>query len=193
MRRILALVGIIAVAVLLAFPLRNAIYEAVIIPAAYLLWVLGLVYHSVHQSLWWIVVIVIVLFIVSRSMLPETKPIGARPVNTKPVVGQVESLAVWVKKSERSTYFKWLLANRLGRIAYQILAQREAGKRSVFAPLTGADWNPGEGLQSYLESGLHGSFADFPHANRFFSQPKRTPLDHNVNEAIEFLESQVDQ
>ena len=140
MRRILALVGIIAVAVLLAFPLRNAIYEAVIIPAAYLLWVLGLVYHSVHQSLWWIVVVVIVLFIVSRSMLPETKPIGDRPVNTKPVVGQVESLAVWVKKSERSTYFKWLLANRLGRIAYQILAQREAGKRSVFAPLTGADW-----------------------------------------------------
>ncbi len=193
MRRMFALLGIIGIALLLAFPLRGAVYEMVIVPVAYVLWILGLAYHAVHQSLWWIVLVAIVLAVIVRSLLPTPKPTGKWAIKTKPAIGQVEALAAWMKKSERGRYFKWLVANRLGKLGYQLLSQRETGKtRSVFDPLTGSDWNPGEGLQSYLETGLHGSFADFPHVNKPFSQPLKTPLDHDVNDAVEFLESQVE-
>jgi hypothetical protein len=191
-RRALILLGIAGIAGLLAFPLRNAVYNAVIVPLAYVLWILGLWYHAVHQVIWWIVVIVFVSFVLIRSLLPGFKPAVRVPIKSKPVVGQVESLAVWVKRAERGIYFKWLVANRLGKIAHQILTHRETGKpRSVFDPLTGSDWDPNDRLQLYLESGLHKSFADFPHVNKPFSHPQQTPLDHDVNEVVEFLETQV--
>jgi hypothetical protein len=191
-RRVLALMGILGIALLLAFPLRDAVYQAVIVPAAYVLWVLGLIYHSVHQSVWWIVVLLVVLVILSRSLLPGYKPAAKELVKMRPVAGQVEGFAGWMKRSQRGTYFKWLVANRLGKIAYQILVQRESGKqRSVFEPLTGTDWDPGDGLRSYLESGLHDSFADFSNPHKLFSRPVPTSLDHDVTKVVDFLESQV--
>jgi hypothetical protein len=113
-------------------------------------------------------------------------------IKTKPPQGQVENFAIWLGKAEKGIYFKWLVANRLGKLAYQILLHRESGRpRSVFAPLLGTDWEPSSELRQYLEIGLHGSFADYPHLSNF-SAPQHTPLDLNVNEAVEFLESQVE-
>jgi len=192
MRRIFAWLGIMVITFLLAFPLRDAVYGTVIVPVAYVLWVLGLAYHAVHQSIWWIVVIVFLLTYIVRSLLPKARPFGRQVIKTKPVTGQVETLAAYVKKSERGKYFQWLIANRLGKIAHQILLHRETGKtHSVFDPLTGSDWVPTSDLQSYLESGLHGSFVDYPYRNGLFSSPTKTPLDHDVNEVVEFLEAQV--
>jgi len=192
MRRVFALLGIVVVTLLLAFPLRGAVYQAVIIPIAYVLWILELVYHAVHQSLWWIVVVALMMFVILRSLLPKPNPRGKIAIKTKPALGQVEALAGWIKKSERGSYFKWLIANRLGRIAFHVVSQRETGAtRSVFDPLTGLDWNPNEDLQSYFESGLRGSFADYPHENKLFSRPKKIPLDNDVNDAIEFLEAEI--
>jgi hypothetical protein len=127
------------------------------------------------------------------SLIPQ--PRFRRVAQAKPrrQVGQVEDLAIALQKAERGIYFKWLVANRLGKLAYQILLHRESGRpRSLFAPLVGADWEPTPELQKYLETGLHGSFADFPHVNRPFGTPPRTPLDVNISEAVEFLESQVE-
>jgi hypothetical protein len=44
----------------------------------------------------------------------------------------------------------------------------------------------------YLETGLHGSFADYPNVKRPFGVPQATPLDLDLVEAVEFLESQVE-
>jgi hypothetical protein len=54
------------------------------------------------------------------------------------------------------------------------------------------DWEPSRELQTYLETGLHGSFADFPQPKRVLGTPPKTPLDLNVAEAVEFLEGQVE-
>ncbi|HKJ37751.1 MAG TPA: hypothetical protein VJ972_03170, partial [Anaerolineales bacterium] len=169
-RRIFAMIGIVVMAILLAFPLRDAVFRMIVIPLAYVIWVLGLVYRSVNQAIWWIVAMVLVLAVISRSLMPRLKVVERVRLKAKPVVGQVESLAGWIKKTERGVYFKWLIANRLGKIANQILANRSTGKqRSFFDPLTGPDWTPDHQVQSYLESGLHGSFADYPQKNRLFS------------------------
>ena len=193
-RRWLVVLGVFSVGALLAFPLRGLVNQLVIIPLAYLLWLLGLLYHSLHQAFWWVAVILVVLIILGRSLLPEIEFVKKQISPTRRERGSVEELAVAMQKSNEGTYFKWLVANRLGRLAYQILLQREHGKaRSVFAPLSGDGWESTDAVQKYLEKGLHGSFAEFPNSHwNYFTQPEKTPLDHDMTEVVEFLEAQVE-
>jgi hypothetical protein len=192
-KRLLVLIGALIVAGLLAFPLRQMIYESIVVPAAFIAWNLNLLYRSFPQGVWWAAIFIIVLFMLLFSLIPQPKFRRQREANRKPPVGQVEDLATSLGKAERGIYFKWLIANRLGKLAYQILLHRESGRpRSVFAPLVGMDWEPGKELQSYLETGLHGSFADYPQVNRTLGTPQKTPLDLDIVEAVEFLESQVE-
>lgn len=192
LRRSLALTGIVIIALLLAFPLRDAVYEMVIVPAAYALWLLGLLYHAVHQSVWWGVALLLVLLILARSLRSSGRTRERVRIKSRPVVGQVENLSHWVKRTERGIYFKWLIANRLGKVAHEILLQRLGGRtRSYFDPLTGPDWTPDASVQEYLEAGLKGSFADYPQRRWFFSKPVPTPFDRDVKEVLEFLESQT--
>jgi hypothetical protein len=186
------LTGIVIIALLLAFPLRDAVYDAVIVPAAYALWFLGLLYHAVHQSIWWGLALLIVLVILARSLRSTGRIRERVRLKSRPVVGQVENLSAWVRRTDRGIYFKWLIANRLGKVAHEILLQRLGGRtRSYFDPLTGPDWTPDSSVQQYIEAGLKGSFADYPQKRRPFSKPAPTPLDHDVKDVLEYLESQT--
>ena len=192
--RWLAVAGVIVIAALLAFPLRGIVNELIVVPIAYIFWLLGLLYISTHQVIWWIVILLLVLFILGKSLLPELK-LPRRPITpTRHQRGKVENLATSLQKSKKGIYFKWLVANRLGKLTHDILVQRGNGKpRSVFAPLTGEGLEPTLEMQQYLEKGLHGSFAEFPNTgNRYFAPPSKTLLDHDVAEVIEFLESRIE-
>jgi hypothetical protein len=191
LRRGLILIGALVIAGMLAFPLRETIYRAVVIPAAYIAWNLNLVYQSFSQGVWWWVIAFIVFLMIAFSLMPQPQIRSRGGLKSKPPQGQVESLSVWLHRAGSGTYFKWLVANRLGKLAYQILLHRESGRpRSVFAPLVGTDWEPSKELQMYLETGLHGSFSDFPTSR--FSTHQPTPLDLDVAEAVRFLESQLE-
>ena len=192
-RRWLIMSGVVIIAAILAFPLRTAIYEVVVLPLAFLGWELGLFYHSLSQVAWWWLIFAIVFLMLIFSLLPEYKPRPREEPKHKPKRGQVQELAIWLERAKSGIYFKWLIANRLGKLAYQILLHRESGRpRSVFAPLLGTDWEPSPALRQYLETGLHGSFSDFPNTNRFLNAPPQTPLDFEVKNAVEFLETQVE-
>jgi len=192
-QRIFAMAGIIGIALLLAFPLRSAVFNTIIVPLAYVFWLLGLVYRAVHQTIWWAVVLLLILYILLRSLSLKFKFGRRSRADKEPIRGQVEGLADWIRKTERGMYFKWLFANRLGRVAHRILANRSTGeRRSFFDPLTGPDWRPDPSVQSYLESGLQSSFADYPRKRSFFSPPSKTPLDHDLTEIVRYLESQVE-
>lgn len=192
-RRLLLVLGLLIIAGLLALLLRDIVYEVIILPMAFIGWQLGLWYRSLAQSIWWLLIVVLVLFILGSSLLPQEETAQRKQTVSKPKRGQVEQLSVEIGRVQGGIYFKWLVANRLGKLAYQILLHRESGRtRSVFAPLVGTDWEPSKDLQTYLETGLHGSFADFPNSNRPFAAPQQTPLDYKVDDAVKFLESQVE-
>ena len=193
LRRGLIIAAIVIIAALLAFPLRETIYDIVLVPAAFVGWRLGLVYRSFAQVIWWWAVLAIVFIIMTFSLVPQFKPAPREAPKPKPRIGQIEDLANWLGRAKGGMYFKWLIANRLGKLAYQILLHRESGRpRSVFTPLLGEDWDPTKELQNYLETGLHGSFSDYPNPKGPLRVQMKTPLDHEVSEAVEFLESQVE-
>ena len=193
-RRAGAIAGALTAAGLLAFPLREAVNQLLVVPLAYLLWLLGLLYRSLDQIWWWFAVAAILIIALIYSLLPEFKPWYKEVPHFREERGRVELLATALKRTKKGIYFKWLVANRLGKLAYQILVQREHGKpRSVFAPLTGEGWNPEPEVQGYLEKGLHGSFAEFPNSYwHMFIPPEKTPLDHDVREVVEFLETKIE-
>jgi hypothetical protein len=193
-RRWLAVIGLILSAGLLAFPLRPVVHQLVVIPLAFLLWGLGLLYLALPQVLWWTGVVLIVLFILGKSILPDIKFIRKPAPILRQERGGVESLAAALQKSNKGIYFKWLVANRLGRLAQQMLAQRGHGKpRSPFEPLADEGWESTPEVQAYLEKGLHGSFAEFPNSRwKYFAPPVKTSLDHDIGEVVEFLESNLE-
>jgi hypothetical protein len=193
MYRYLAMAGIVVIAMLLAFPLRDAVYETVIIPLAYVFWILGLVYHSVHQLLWWFVAMGFVLVIFARSLLSQIKFGGQTFLKPKPIMGQVESLSLSMKKAEKGIYFKWLIANRLGKLASRILSHHQTEKqRLFFDPLAGPGWEPNPRVQAYLEAGLHGSFTHYSGQSTYFQRRTDNPMDYDVGEVVEYLEKQVE-
>ncbi len=192
MRRRYLWVGaaVLALALVLAFPLRDVIQRTVIVPLAYFFWSLGLFYKAMPQLVWWTLAVLVVLILVVGSLSPGVEFASRIPPKSKLPQGQVEGLAEWMRKARRGVYFKWLVANRLGKLAYAMLVQRDGNpSRSVFAPLVGADWRPPAQLQKYLETGLHGSFADYPESGPI-SAASASPLDLEIGEVVEFLESQ---
>jgi hypothetical protein len=192
-RRVLLVIALLIISSLLAILLRSVVYEIVILPVAFLGFQLGIWYHSLSQGIWWWLIIALVLFMLAFSLVPPEKPGKQKIISSKPKRGQVEQLAAELVRTKSGQYFKWMVANRLGKLAYQILVHRESGRiRSVFDPLAGEGWQPSHELQRYLEVGLHGSFADFPNHKNPFNPPLPTPLDHNVTEVVQFLESQVE-
>ena len=191
-RRWLTLGGVLIIALILAFPLQDVIRKTVVVPLAYLWWALGVLYHSIPQVVIWILLIVLVSLMLMGSFASDRMRKPPADPKIKPAPGQVEGLAENLIKMRRGTYYRWQVANRLGRLAREYLIQR-GDRASVkdLSPLTGHDWQPPAQIDVYLDTGLHGSFADFPNQPWRFRPPEPTPLDIDVREVVEFLESQI--
>lgn len=184
--------ALIAVAVL-AFAMQGAVERMLIRPALYVWWIFGLYYDALPQILWWILIVAISLWLITGSLAPEEKPRPRQAVPPFMGRGQVESLALWLTKSVRGAYFKWLVAQRLAKLARDLLAWRERrNPPSAREALRGAGWDPPQKVAAYLESGLNRSFADFPQPRWPFEGPRPSPLDLNPQEALEFIESNLE-
>ncbi len=171
-------------ALLLAFFLRDVVYQMVVVPLAYVIWIVQFYYSSIPQWVLWTVLLTLLFLAVLWSLIPEVTPAVRHEPAHKAPEGQVEALAVWIRKSRAGNYFKWQLANRLARIARGLDESAGLGGRFPSAEVT---------VERYLDAGLNYSFVDFPSPrNRFQSAPK-TPLDADPNQVADYLESQMEK
>lgn len=193
-RRSLALSSlVVVVAILLAFPLRSVVEHTVIIPAAYVLWALGLFYDATPQVLWWAAAVLVAAVIALGALIPKPQYGQRRVPPANEVHGPVELLAGWIGRAPGGIYYKWLVAHRLGELVHRILHQHETQlARSHRTALSSQDWQPPEEVRAYLETGLHGSFADYPRASMWAKAPAPSPLDLEIATAVEFIESQME-
>ena len=191
-RRWLTLGAAVGIALILAFPLQEVVRKTVILPLAYLWWALGVLYRSFPQVVVWVVLVILIAFTLLGSLTSDRKRIQREEPKVKPPLGQVEGLAQNLVKMRRGTYYKWQVANRLGRLARDFLILRgDRADTRDRSPLAGHDWHPTEPIDAYLDTGLRGSFADFPNPRWSFGKPEPTPLDMDVNEVVEFLEGKI--
>lgn len=193
-RRRVVLAGLFLSAILLAFILRDVVRQLIVVPLAYLWWLLRLYYSMIPQYVLWGILVVVVVYSAMKSLLPEINYRRAFPSDSKPVQGQIELLVEWLNKSQRGgSYYKWLVANRLGKDVREVLAQRDGHAVSKkFGRLEGRGWNPPQKIRDYLETGLNGSFADYPRPRLPWQTPKPTPLDADPRQIVEYLENEME-
>jgi hypothetical protein len=192
--QLLALSVALVLTLVLAFALQDVIRESLIIPLAYLWWVLGVYYSTFPQMVLWICLVVIVLLMFFGSLEVDVYGKVHAGNKNKPVQGPVEGLAVALEKAPLGIYVKWQIAHRLAKLACDLLIQRgDRTSARVMGPLVGRDWQPSAPVEEYLDVGLNGSFADYPNPPWPFGRPQPTPLDLDVQEAVDFLEAQMER
>jgi hypothetical protein len=189
------LLAIFAIAaLLLAFPLRQAVEDIIILPLQYLLWSAGIIYRSIPQFWIWVILSAIIFFILLMPFLEDLPRLPERHKKKPPEKGPIESLAESLKKADRGIYFKWSVANRIGKITRDWIAYRERlDKRWQANDLARLDGQVSPEVYQYLDAGLNGSFADYPRPKLPFFQKKiKTPLDIDPNRALDTLEKEME-
>ncbi len=178
------LFGIVLLAsAILAYWLRDVIYDLIVVPLAYTLWLLELVYVAVPQLVKWVVLLVLLSLGIIWRLIPDLSVVPAPRPRKRPIEGRLASLAIGLQRARASNYFKWQIANRLGRLARRVL-----DSPAYPAALDRAE----DPVSRYLDAGLNHSFVDYPTPrNRFAARP-RTPLDLDPSEVVAFLESGMD-
>jgi hypothetical protein len=190
--QILLIAAGLVVAFVLAFFLQDVIRRAVVTPLAYIWWVLKLFYAAVPQLFLWILLLVGLVMIITPGLLNWNS--DGRPYEqpSKPAQGPVETLAGWVSNSREGNYYKWKIANRLGKLNGDMSGRMDALNLpdQPGAPATPGQLPP-EAVQRYLKAGLDESFVDYPLPKLPFLHRQATPFDLDVDKAVEFLESQM--
>lgn len=191
--RWLIVTAAVLLAALLAFRLSGVVYAMLVLPVSYLLWLLKLLYLAMPGNIWWSVLVLALLFLFVSSLAPDALRLQGKETFRQPAMGGVETLSLWMEKSRNGIYYKWLVANRLGKIAHRLLEGRGAGdKRLASDGLSGPGWTPPPRVHAYLETGLLGSFADYPRGSNPLARSAPTPLDTDIAEVVEFIESKMD-
>ena len=174
--------GILVTSAILGFLLRDLIYQLVIVPLAYLLYILSFYYSSIPQWAIWTALLAILLIASVWNLLPDAPARSRRPVTRPEPEGEVEALVVWMMKARRGNYFKWQLANRLGRIVRRL-------REFSGGPIRAGD----EAVEKYLDAGMNYSFVDFPTPTGYVTRASRTPLDTDPRHVVDYLESLMEQ
>jgi hypothetical protein len=121
----LALIGLMLLLVgLLALIVTGMVREVVVIPLLYLLWLTRVLFESVPQVVWWVGFLAIAALVAWSSLAgPRPAPPARQPA---PLLRA--PVAAWAGRFQRAADdrdARWLLAQRLGQLALELLATQE--------------------------------------------------------------------
>ena len=179
------------IAAAMAYSLQDLVRSALFEPLSYLWWGFNVLYQSIAQLVYWILLMVGVTLMAFASLYGKVRERELVEEETNLPKGPLETIARQIARTEKGVYYKWLIANRIGKLARSILTLRDGQADLPNGPLESRGWNPPDEVGAYLESGLTRTFADFPHQRRF-SRPLETPFDIDLNQVIAYLESQME-
>ena len=186
-RRTLALVASLAGLGILAYLLRNAVSEWVILPLAQLFWWLQVFYRAVPQVVYWVILLVVLIYLPISGFLAVLPEIRASRNSSGYRIGEVQQVSHWLTRSRRGIFSRWRVANLLGKIAQEILSPRLGSGRKD-RRLSGPGWDPPRDVQNYLEAALNTNYADYPRRGVFSGEP-RTPFDSDPEQVVDYLET----
>ena len=172
---------------LLAFLLRGAAQDWVILPLARFVWLVKGYYGAFPQAAYWVVALVIAVLVAFLGFrLPDWET-RRHPEQWKPLPGSVREMSFWIQRTSGGIYPKWHVAHLLAELALDTLDRR--GTRQKHARLlTGPDWTPPPDVKEYLDAALTTNYTDYPKPKRFSPLPP-TPFDQDLEPVIKYLES----
>jgi len=177
---------------ILAFFMQDVVDKVVITPLAYIWWVIKTAYTEVPQLLLWVLLLAILVFILAASMINWVPAARKYEPPIKAPLGAVETLSGWIIKSREGVYYKWTLANRLGKLNAELDDRMGEQALATGTKIPNKDDNTFADVQRYLKAGLEESFADYPRPTLPFMRRQVTPFDLEVEDAVDYLESKME-
>ncbi len=168
----------------LAYLARDTVRDLVLLPLAYLLWQLRGLLAGVAQLVQWAVLVAGMALIMAWQLVPKIAARGRRAARGSARNGAVHATAVSLWRARTSKYFRWQVAQRLGKAASQ-LADRSGSRNEP--PDRDAS------IAEYLDAGVNHSFVEYSVAHLPFAAPSASPLDLAPQEVVEYLESHLTQ
>jgi hypothetical protein len=174
-------------AALLAFLLRGAAQDWIILPLARFFWLVKGYYGAFPQAVYWLIALGFATFIAIIGLrLPGWERRHSHE-QWKTMPGSVREMSFWIQRSRTGIFPKWHIAHLLAELALDIIDRR--GTRQKNAPLlTSPDWSPPAEVKEYLDAALTTNFTDYPRPKRFGPLPS-TPFDQDLEPVIKYLES----
>lgn len=166
------------------FSSRRVIVGALVRFAAYMVWSLNIIGSVIPQQVLWILLLLLILYIAVGSFYGKKSGGRSNRKNAESVIGPVEARARWIEERHRGTYFKWQLANLLGKVHLHIQETVRYGN-SRSAPHIPPN------VQSFLNAGLNTTYADYS-SPTLFQKTESTPLDIQLEQVVDYLEEQLE-
>lgn len=189
MKRRLILLGVVfLVAAGMAYYLQDFVRSMLFEPLSYLLWGFNILYQSIAQLMYWILLVIGVTLMAFGSLYGRGR--ARKLVEEEKITpqGPLQATAGQISKTGQGVYYKWVIANRLGKLARSILSLRTGHIDDYGGEFDAQDLNPPDEVAAYLVSGLTRSFAEFPR-QRWFSRSQKTPFDIDLDQVATYLES----
>jgi hypothetical protein len=183
------------VAVALAYLLLKPIQSFILPTLLYYLWWGKIIYATLPQVLWWFIFLLILMLIAARNLIKLPKP--THKSNQAERVWE-SRLIYWsevIKYSRKGGYFKWYLANELGQLTINVLAEQEKlSKSQIREYIISNKFNIPSDIHTYLQTGLDAqqSFQLTTSRLPFLSKEEPSDLDLDVEEVIKLLENKLD-
>ena len=166
----------------LAYFARHVVYDIVVLPIAYLLWQLRGLLSGVAQLVQWGILVVVMALVMAWQLVPRLAARGRRKAGRQVRDGPVNGTAAILWRARTSSYFRWQLAHRLGRVANQL------------GDLPGSQLSAGglsEAIATYLDAGVNHSFVEYASPRLSFPRPAESPLDLAPEDVVQYLESHL--
>ncbi|MGD2040942.1 MAG: hypothetical protein PVH11_08955 [Anaerolineae bacterium] len=198
-RRLLLLLTaiVLALTVPLALLFRDFVRDVFLVELLRMFWGARLLYESLPQLPLWILLLLLLVVIALRSLVRRPGTVRQQVEPDVEPQGQVRVLARWIERASRGEYFRWSLAQHLGGLAWEIMAQREhttpaqlKGRRSA------GDLDLPPVVEAYLLSDQlprHSAMASLLATirDRLGIGGRPLALDPDLVQVIEFLEDQM--
>ena len=192
MNRRLVLLGVILlVAAGLAYYLEDLVRSILFEPLSYLLWGLNIVYLSIAQLVYWILLVIGVTLMAFGSLYGSGRALKPVEEEKNTSQGPLQATARQISRTSQGVYYQWMIANRLGKLASSILSLRTGKAENLGGEFDAQDWKPPDEVAAYLVSGLTRTFADFPRRIWYF-RPQKTPFDIDLDQVTTYLETQME-
>ena len=178
-------------ATLLALGLKDYIWDSLVVPIQYRLWLTWIFLRSMPQIVYWNSLVIMIAIIALVSLMGRRHRTLPPDKDAIPTQDPVSKLSKKIQDTHKGTFFKWLVANHLGALARSILIHQHGEQILTPRSLKGRDWNPPEDVQAYLEAGLARSFIEQPRRWLLFKS-RKTSLNIDINRVVAYLESQME-
>lgn len=194
-RRHYLFIGFIIIAAVLALLLRDLVRSILVPPVLYAFWMARIVYQTLPQLFWWGLVMLILLLIAARSLTLRSNSTKSTESAHRTRESRLDMWTKWIDQTRKGGYFRWYLAHELGRLYLSVLASRERlTNDQALTRLVNKKTGLPPDVQAYVETGLDArqSFTFGDLGGKLPFRSKSSPLDLELEEIIEILESKLD-